>query len=100
MRLDSTAAHVVPAGAVRADPADTQGAHFAVRYADPGYARLGRVVEREKHCQTRSAALKFCVLLRHLGGRPIALLQSTPGEPDSILGGRDLEEMVGRLQTI
>lgn len=52
---------------------------YTVRYADPGYAQLGRIVEREKHCPTRSAVLSFCAILLQLGGEPIEVVQQTPG---------------------
>jgi hypothetical protein len=72
-------------------------AGYAVKYADPGYVRLGRVVVREKRCPTKSAALRFCVLLRQLGGSPIELLHMIPGQASDVLTGRALEEEIRQL---
>jgi hypothetical protein len=89
-----------PAGRGNAVVHKEAGAGYAVRYADPGYAQLGRIVEREKRCPTENTALRFCLLLRQLGGKPLELLQLIPGRTAAVLAGRELEEAVDRLKAV
>ncbi|HEX4507077.1 MAG TPA: hypothetical protein VH722_15210 [Alphaproteobacteria bacterium] len=71
------------------------GISFVVRYAAPGAHHEAC----EKPCQTKSAALNFCVILRNLGGRPTELLQFVCGRPDAVLDGGDLEAAIDRQRT-